>query len=202
MCFNSWHSTILPHFSFTDIWCIPSKCFFVQKNVKSTFLPRLLTCFRQRNEGFEGGNFGEFLKQAKARSDCNWTWSHNHLIYKRTLNHLAKLANWLSCVVSTYLYSAFDLCSYHVMYAFQSESTLYSCLNVKELLAQSRCKIWSLSDCNWTRTHNHLVHKWTLSHLAKLAKWLSCFVSTYLYGAFDCMFLSCHVCVSEWIHTL
>ena len=31
-------------------------------------------------------------------------------------------------------------------------------------------------DCNWTRTHNHLVHKRTLDHLAKLAslaKWLS-----------------------------
>ena len=28
-------------------------------------------------------------------------------------------------------------------------------------------------------------------------------MSTYLYGAFDCMFLlSCHVRVSEWIHTL
>ena len=37
-------------------------------------------------------------------------------------------------------------------------------------------------DCNWIRTHNHLVHKRTLNHLAKLAslanlaslaKWLS-----------------------------
>ena len=28
----------------------------------------------------------------------------------------------------------------------------------------------NLSDCNWTRTHNHLVHKGTLNHLAKLAK--------------------------------
>ena len=25
-----------------------------------------------------------------------------------------------------------------------------------------------ISDCNWTRTHNHLLHKWTLNHLAKL----------------------------------
>ena len=25
-------------------------------------------------------------------------------------------------------------------------------------------------DCNWIRTHNHLVHKRTLNHLAKLAK--------------------------------
>ena len=33
------------------------------------------------------------------------------------------------------------VCSYHVTYAFQSESTLYSCLNVKELLAQSRREI-------------------------------------------------------------
>ena len=50
-------------------------------------------------------------------------------------------------------------------------------------------KIWcrsSLSDCNWTRTHNHLVLKRTLNHLAKLAKWLSCVGSTYLHGAFDC----------------
>ena len=65
------------------------------------------------------------------------------------------------------------VCSCHVTYGFQSESTLYSCLNVKELLARSRREIWSLSDCNWTRTHNHLIRKGTLNHLAKLAKWLS-----------------------------
>ena len=33
------------------------------------------------------------------------------------------------------------VCFYHVTYAFQSESTLYSCLNVKELLARSRREI-------------------------------------------------------------
>ena len=25
-------------------------------------------------------------------SDCNWTWTHNHLVRKQTLNHLDKLA--------------------------------------------------------------------------------------------------------------
>ena len=55
-----------------------------------------------------------------------------------------------------------------------------------------------VSDCNWTRTHNYLVHKRTLNHLAKLIKWLSCVVSTYLYGVVECMVLSCHVHVSEW----
>ena len=49
--------------------------------------------------------------------------------------------------------------------AFEDESTLYSCLNVKELLAQSRREIGSLSNCNWTRTHKHLVHKRTLNYL-------------------------------------
>ena len=44
--------------------------------------------------------------------------------------------------------------------------------------------------------------KLTLNCLAKLAKWLSCVMSTYHSDAFDCMFLSCHVCISEWIHTL
>ena len=47
---------------------------------------------------------------------------------------------------------------------------LYSCLNVKELLARSRCHIWSLRGSNGIRTHNHLVRKRTLNHLAKLAK--------------------------------
>ena len=33
------------------------------------------------------------------------------------------------------------VCSCHVMHVFQSESTLYSCLNVKELLGRSRLEI-------------------------------------------------------------
>ena len=70
------------------------------------------------------------------------------------------------------------------------------------LLSNISKLIEKLIDCNWTQTQNHLVRKRTLNHLAKLAKWLSCVLSTYLYGAFDCMFLSCHVYVSEWIHTI
>ena len=94
------------------------------------------------------------------------------------------------------------VCCYHVTYAFQSESTLYSCLNLKELIAGNRREIWSLSNCNGTRTHNHLVRKRTLNHLDKLAKRLGCVVGTYLYSRFDCILLSCHVRVSEWLHAL
>ena len=42
-----------------------------------------------------------------------------------------------------------------------------------------------LSDCNMIRIHNHLVRKWTLNYLVKLTKWLSCILSTNLYGELD-----------------
>ena len=67
----------------------------------------------------------------------------------------------------------FTVCSYHVKYAFQSESTLCSCL-----------AIWILSDCNWTQTQNHLVHKQTLNHLFKP------FGSVFVYDLSDCGFES------------
>ena len=40
--------------------------------------------------------------------------------------------------------------------------------NVKERLVGSRHHIWSLSNSNGIRTHNHLVRKRTLNHLVKL----------------------------------
>ena len=75
----------------------------------------------------------------------------------------------LVCTLSDKL-GALIVCSYHVTYAFQSKSTLYVCLNVKELFARNRRDICSLSDCNGTRIHNHLVRKRTLNHLANLTK--------------------------------
>ena len=53
------------------------------------------------------------------------------LLYKMLYLELCKLLKMLLITV----------CFYHVTYAFQSESTLYSCLNVKELLARSRREI-------------------------------------------------------------
>ena len=129
------------------------------------------TTFKERHS-----NQKRDFKHQKYRS---WTRTHSHLVHKQTPNHSAKLAlnDWaVLWVLICTMHLTVRFC--HVTYAFQSESRLYSCLNVKELLARIRRKIWSLSDWNWTRTHNHLVHKWTLNHLAKLAsvrlwtKWL------------------------------
>ena len=60
--------------------------------------------------------------------------------------------------------------SYHVTYAFQNEFTLYSCLNIMELLAQIRRKILSLNGYNWTQKQNYLFHQLTLNHMAQLTK--------------------------------
>ena len=49
-------------------------------------------------------NFKELLARnrhnMRSLSNSNWIWTRNHLVCKRTLNHLPKLDNWLSCVVS------------------------------------------------------------------------------------------------------
>ena len=73
---------------------------------------------------------------------CLWLLLKTKKYYSWSIVNILFLNNYHSTV-----------CSCHVTYAFHSESTLYSCLNVKELLARS----WS--DCNWTQTQNHLVLK-------------------------------------------
>ena len=79
-------------------------------------------------------------------SDSNWTRIHNHLVRKRTLKLLTKLAlnDWallwvLICMVHL------TVCSYHVTHSFQSESTLNGWVFVYELsgcgFESSRCHL-------------------------------------------------------------
>ena len=56
--------------------------------------------------------------------------------------------------------------------------------------------------CDWNGIRTHTLPKRTHIHSAKLAKCLSCVVSTYLYGAFGCVFLSCHIYLFENEFTL
>ena len=49
------------------------------------------------------------------------------------------------------------VCYYHVT---TDKSTLCSCQNIKELLAQNRRDVWSSNDSNGIRNHNHLVRKY------------------------------------------
>ena len=62
------------------------------------------------------------------------------------------------------------VCSYNVTYAFRSESTLNSCLIVKEHLELDRCEIRILTGWDWTRTQYNLDRIQILNHLDKIAK--------------------------------
>ena len=104
--------------------------------------------------------------------------------------------------MSTYMYGAFGcmFLSYHLRVS-EWIHTLY----LLECQGTPCSKQAQYLKFKWLQQHSnlqHLVPKRTLNHLAKLAKWLRIVMSTYLYGAFDCMLLSCHICVSEWIQTL
>ena len=57
-----------------------------------------------------------------------------------------QVKNNIESTLNCFLESVIHYMLYHVMYAFQSESTLYSCLNIKELLAENTCSIWRLSE--------------------------------------------------------
>ena len=113
-----------------------------------------------------------------------------HILWSKVRRILVRTTKYLHGYNS---FSVSDgmLLSCHVR--ISREFTLYSCLNVKELLVRNSRDIWRLSDSNGIRIHNQLVRKRTLNYLAKLAKWFSCIVSFYLYGAFDCMLSSCHI---------
>ena len=93
----------------------------------------------------------------------------------------------------TIVFECLTVCYYHVAYAFQREFTLYSCLNVKGPPCSKQARYLKFRDSNGIRIHNHLVCKRTLNYIAKLTKWFGCVVSFYMYGAFDCMLLSCHI---------
>ena len=135
-------------------------------------------------------------------SNCSSTRNRNHLLHLQTLKHLVQLTKWLSRVASTYLYCPFD-CIFLLCHVRVSEWIHTPYLSeCQEVLARNRRNIWKSSDFNWTRDQNHLIRKPTLNHMLQLTKWLSWVASTYLPGAFDCMFLSCLVRVLEWIHTL
>ena len=136
----------------------------------------------------------------------------NHLVRNRTLNHLAKLAKWylpVRCIWQYVIIISRITCRVNphpvVCVNFKEllvRSRQHVCVNFKELLVRSRQHSWSLSDSKEVRTHNHIVGKRTRKHIARLAKWVSCVVSTYIYGAFDCMVLLCRVRVPELIQIL
>ena len=106
---------------------------------------------------------------------CNLVSIRKMTTFQTLKNKIDKMTNMIN--FGDFPHSLWSDCMSCRVTWIQSESTLCSCLNVKELLARSRREISRLSDCNWTRTQNHLVvlkrrlNRW--AKLVSLAKWLS-----------------------------
>ena len=77
-------------------------------------------------------NFPNLLVFYDTQITCNWNQTHNHLVRKRTLNHLAKLASsakWLSVRLRTkWLWLRFQLPSINLQISrlFQARSSWHS----------------------------------------------------------------------------
>ena len=89
-------------------------------------------------------------------SNCNGTWTVNHLVRKETLNHLAtQLVKWLGCFVSTCSSTVFDWrflsCQVHV---WEWIHTL-ELLEYHWISCSSHGVFLNLSDCKRTWTHSH-----------------------------------------------
>ena len=96
-------------------------------------------------------------------------------------------------------------CSYHVTYAFQSESTISSCLNVKELLAQNKHDIWSLSDSIGDSVRDMMITYSQMSHTDKDSQRSSIIGPVLLNGwVFVYELIGCgsesHCCHSDFIY--
>ena len=120
----------------------------------------------------------------------NLTQWHLGQVFKSGLSKFFKGClpqNLLSPLLNTFFH--LTVCYYDVTYVFQSESTLYSWLNIKDLLARNRHDIWSLSDSNEIRTYNHwVVNQHSTTGLVWLNGWV------FVYELCGCGFESrcCH----------
>ena len=108
--------------------------------------------------------------------DSNWTWTHNHLVIKRMLNHLVKLAKWWSCVMSICMVHL-TACHYHNRFAFPSKSTLciYSSKEFLDIEATIECKVTPkrVSDMIRTYSQMHFTDKYSQHSSIIRPDWLN-----------------------------
>ena len=143
--------------------CITTKCKPIPQNWRNVSLK----CLQNRSTFWSwifSSDLSElcFFKQSarmtifllKTNSSRSLCWRVNNLVtatglkLKQPLSsstytqHLGKLAKWLSCVVSTYVYDSFD-------YMFLSCNVKHA--HFQNFLAQNKRNIWNMRNCNGTR---------------------------------------------------
>ena len=125
-------------------------------------------------------------------SDSNGIWTHRYLVCKRTLNHLAKLAKWLRCVVSHYLQGAFDFMLLSCTYEFQSETTLWKFFYI-QVSIECRFTLKLVRDMTITCSQMHGTDNYSQHSSNILPVWLNGWV--FVYKLSGCGFESscCHL---------
>ena len=139
----------------------------------------------QKVDPFDKNNY-----RLESINDCNGTRTHNHLVRTKTLNHLAKLAQWFE-LPCEYLSLQCIWLYVLIMSRMRFRVTLYSCLNVKELLAWSRRDIWNSSDWNGTRMQR--TDKYSQHNSIIWLVWLNGWVLVYELSRCEFQSLCCHL---------
>ena len=117
------------HFSFHDV--------FLHYSINKINLLTLLT------DTIKKSNIACF-------SDYKGIRTHNHLVCKRTLNHLAKQADWLNCwvLVHELIGWRFESCCSHLNFRYRD------CFEQKVSWHSGNCSVYSFWRCNWHDKNN------------------------------------------------
>ena len=111
---------------------LPNLSKIYERFMQNQMYPYLNQIFSKYQCGFRKGCSAQHCLMVMIEK---WGKFHDRGGHAGTL--FTDLSKAFDCIDQEFL----TVCSYHVTYTFQSESTLYSCLNVKELLARSRREI-------------------------------------------------------------
>ena len=133
--------------------------------LKVYFFKRTLRKFSQN---FKNSFFAENTGIDTFVCESNGTRTYDHIVRKRTLNHLAKLAKyfWMMELRREYL-SVRCIWLYVVIISrTRFRVSLHSIIAWMSRNSLLETGPICLSDCNGTQTHSHLVRKRTLNHLA------------------------------------
>ena len=109
--------------------------------------------------------FIEFIILLYTFSVISFVWYREYIIFLIWFSKFSDLLLVFNCVIVIGNWMNV-LVMWHTRFRVNPHS-IVAWISRNSLL-EARAKSESLSDCNWTRTQNHLVRKRTLNHLAKL----------------------------------
>ena len=154
-----------------------ASCLDYIKTKNEKLIPKRFNCKQYYEKGFNKELIERF---ANTYEFCNKTLNKFILLLRKGVYPYEYMDNWerlnkTSLPNKEYFYSNLNMENIDDI-DYRHGNNVFKNFKLKnlgeyhDLYVQSDTLLLAdvLSDCNWTRTHNHLVHKRTLNHLAKL----------------------------------